>query len=255
MNRFHADDDDDAPRFLAVLPNLVTLLGLCAGLTSIRFTFGGNYELAAALIIVGAFIDGLDGQLARRLKATSDFGAELDSLCDFLNFGVAPGLLVYEYLLGSADGAGWAFVLIYITCCCMRLARFNVAKKYETLGERDPGVHFVGVPAPAGALLCLLPVFLTFEGIADAAAAPVVTALYIGLVGVAMVSRLPTISPKSVSIPKEKALWVLGGTAVVAGALLVRFWVGMVLIDLAYAGTLIRSGIVTARNHRNFNRD
>lgn len=248
MNRERPEQD--ALPFLHLLPNVVTMLGLCAGLTSIRFVFGGNYEMASALILFAALIDGLDGQLARRLNATSDFGAELDSLSDFLNFGVAPGLLIYQYLLVEAGALGWIAVLVYVSCCCLRLARFNVMKDSappESAGGRP---HFVGVPAPAGALLALLPVFLSFEGLADAASIPLLVALYLALVGAIMVSRLPTFSPKSILVPRERAVWLLIATAIVVGAMLTRFWLTMILVDLVYAGSLLRSAVLAAKGRR-----
>lgn len=236
--------------FRKVLPNLITILGLCAGLTSIRFTLGERYELAAGLIILAALLDAFDGRLARRLQVTSEFGAELDSLADFLNFGVAPGLLVFETVLTDGRDVGWVFVLVYVSCCCLRLARFNVTK--DDVPEPGFGhkVHFVGVPAPAGALLALLPVFLSFEGTVHAASAPLLIALYLGLVGAAMVSTLHTFSPKSIHIPRERMVWVLAATAVVAGLMLTRFWLSMVLIDVAYAIALLPSLVRAIRNRR-----
>lgn len=236
--------------FRKLLPNLVTILGLCAGLTSIRFVLSGDYQPAALLIIFAALIDGLDGMLARRLKATSDLGAELDSLSDFLNFGVAPGLLVFGFLLREAPGGGWIFVLVFTICCCLRLARFNISKAAENSGEQAPQPHFVGVPAPAGALLALLPVFLGFQGVSAVPEAPVLTSLWLALVGALMVSRLPTFSPKSVFIPRDKIVWLLIATAILIGALLSRFWFSMVLIDLAYICLLIRSAAMVVRGWR-----
>lgn len=236
--------------FVNLVPNLVTILGLCAGLTSIRFAIGGDYGFAAGLIVFAALIDGLDGLLARRLKATSDLGAELDSLSDFLNFGVAPGLLVFQALLADLGGAGWLFVVVFTICCCLRLARFNVTKALETAGEQEPRSHFVGVPAPAGALLALLPIFLLFEDIVDPATVRFPTAAWLGLVGAMMVSHLPTFSPKSVFIPRDKIVWLLIATAIVIGGLLTRFWLSLVLIDVAYMILLTRSLVVRARASR-----
>ncbi|MGB8622220.1 MAG: CDP-diacylglycerol--serine O-phosphatidyltransferase [Paracoccaceae bacterium] len=233
--------------FLNLLPNIITMLGLFAGLTAIRFVFAERYEAAAGLIILAALLDGLDGQIARRMKATSDIGAELDSLSDFLNFGVAPALLSFQYLLRGAPDIGWIFVLVYVSCCCLRLARFNVMQD----AEPDPGVkkstHFIGVPAPAGALLMLLPAFMSFEGFLDLASIPVVPAVYIALVGAAMVSRLPTFSPKSILVPKDKIVWILIAAAGIVGMMLTRFWLSMILIDLIYAATLVRSAVLLRR--------
>jgi CDP-diacylglycerol--serine O-phosphatidyltransferase len=235
-----------------LLPNLLTVLGLCAGLTSIRFVLAERYEMAAILIIFAALIDGVDGRLARRLQASSEFGAELDSLADFLNFGVAPALLVFQHTMSGAGGLGWTFALVFACCCCLRLARFNVTRDEapEPAAVPQSKRHFVGVPAPAGALLGLLPVFLSFAAILDTTQVPVLTSLYLGLVGMAMVSRLPTLSPKSIFIRREQVLWVLIAVAAVTGLMLTRFWWAMILLDLVYAGSLIHSAGRVLRGRR-----
>ncbi len=221
---------------LALVPNLVTILGMCAGLTAIRFTFDERFELAAALIIIAAALDGMDGLIARKLNAASSFGAELDSFADFVSFGVAPGVLVFGYALaGPMAGVGWVFVLIFAVCACLRLARFNISR---AASQGSSPRHFVGVPAPAGAMLGLLPVFLGLAGIADVGKAPVLVALYLGVVGFLMVSRLPTPSLKAVRIARENAIWVLIGMSAFAGLLVLRTWVTLVVADLAYLGVL-----------------
>lgn len=244
MARF--DRNGETLPFLHLVPNLVTILGLCAGLTSIQFVFSEHYQRAAALIVFAAIIDGIDGLLARKFKATSNFGAELDSLSDFLCFGVAPGLLVYRFALPDARGLGWVFVLVFVICCCLRLARFNVNREVRPLGSRP---HFVGVPAPAGALLAMFPLFLSFEGLFDASALPLAIALYLGLVGALMVSRLPTISLKALRIPKRKAGWVLIGTAFAIGVALTKPWLLLILADAVYAAGLVY-GLVAGRLRR-----
>lgn len=241
----------DTLPFASVLPNLVTMLGLCAGLTAIRFLMAGNFQLAVGLILFSALIDGLDGFLARRLQATSDFGAQLDSLSDFLNFGVAPALLIYHFALeGSPDSGGWIFALVYVSCCCMRLARFNVAQNRIVAGGEKAPRHFTGVPAPAGALLALLPAFLSFAGLLDTRALPALSGPYLALVGLLMVSRLPTFSPKSLLIPRERIVWILIATAFGFGILWTRFWLSMVLIDLAYGLSLSHSLYQSLRKKR-----
>lgn len=222
---------------LQLVPNLVTILGMCAGLSAIRFTFDGRFELAAALIIFAAVMDGFDGMLARKLNAASSFGAELDSFADFVSFGVAPGFLVFGYVLaGPFAGVGWVFVLIFAVCACLRLARFNISRATP---EGAPMRHFVGVPAPAGAMLGLLPVFLGLSGLVDPSRAPVIVALYLAGVGLLMVSRLPTPSLKSVRIARENAIWVLIGMSAFVGLLFLRTWLTLVLADLIYLGVLL----------------
>lgn len=221
--------------FLQLVPNLVTIAALCLGLTAIRFAMVGRFELAVSLILLAALLDGLDGLIARRLRATSDFGAELDSLSDFLNFGVAPGLLVYRFALGEANSLGWIFVLIYAVAGCLRLARFNVMRGAPETSSK----HFVGVPAPAGAMLALFPVFLSLSGLAPAQEAPMIVAIWLGVVGVLMISRLPTFSPKALRIPRGRVGLILIGTAIAMGILFTRFWMLMVLVDLAYLAALL----------------
>lgn len=237
------EGETDSLPFLMLVPNMVTTLGLCAGLTAIRFVMSGQFHLAVWLILFSTVLDGLDGLLARRLQATSDFGAQLDSLSDFLNFGVAPGFIVYQMALAQSEKAGgWIFILVYIVCCCMRLARFNVAlNKAATTGEVEKPAHFTGVPAPAGALMALLPVFVSFETGLELAEFPIPVELYIVLVGSLMVSRLPTFSPKSVRVPRERIVWVMIALALLAGTMLAEFWKSLIVIILLYAASLLHS--------------
>ncbi|QCO56602.1 CDP-diacylglycerol--serine O-phosphatidyltransferase [Pseudorhodobacter turbinis] len=217
---------------ILLLPNMVTILGLCAGLTSIRYVLVGRYDIAAALIIFAAVIDGLDGLLARRLNAASDIGGELDSLSDFLCFGVAPGILVFQFALSRDFVTGWMFVLIYVCCACLRLARFNVSRD-ETPPVGKP--HFVGVPAPAGAMLALFPLFLTQQNVLDARSYPEVFGIWIVLVAWLMISKVPTLSSKAIRVKREWQVVVLLAAAVVVGLMVTRFWLLLVLLDLAYA--------------------
>lgn len=239
-----AHRDQEQMPFLQLLPNLVTIAGMCLGLTAIRFIMVGRFEIAVTLILLAALIDGVDGLIARRLRATSEFGAELDSLADFLNFGVVPGLLVYRFALGEANSLGWVFVLIYAAAACLRLARFNVMRT-NTSGASK---HFTGVPAPAGAMLALLPVFVTLAGIAPAPEAPGLVALWLGIVGALMISRIPTFSPKALRIPRGRIGLMLIGTAIAMGLIFTRFWMLMVIVDLAYVIALIPA-IWRARGH------
>ena len=221
----------DSLPLLQLLPNAVTILGLCCGLTAIRYTMMGRFDLAAILIVLAAVIDGLDGTLARRLDAASPFGAELDSLSDFLAFGVAPGLLMYQFALSDVQGFGWIAVLVYTICACLRLARFNVNRSAPEAGRP----HFVGVPAPGGAMLALLPLFLTEVGLLNAEDLPLACGIHVGLVGLLMASTVPTPSSKALRIPRDKAGLALVALATLVGIALTRFWVLMSLISLCYA--------------------
>jgi len=257
MARRHSNDEStgegDADRvpFYTLLPNLVTMLGLCAGLTAIRFVFSGNYQVAVMLILFSVAIDGLDGLIARRLQATSEIGAQLDSLSDFLNFGVVPGLLVYEFALASSERAGaWIAVLLYASCCCLRLARFNVALvRAQTTGTDSPK-HFTGVPAPAGALLALLPVFMNFELGMDVGRAPLLVAVWLAIVGLLMASRLPTFSPKTLRVPRGAIVWVMIALPFAVGFMLTRFWLALIIIDGLYVLSLLQSALRVLMSRR-----
>ncbi len=220
--------------FLHLVPNLVTIVGLCSGLTALRLGFAGRFEPAVALVIFAAAIDGLDGLIARRLNAASRFGGELDSLSDFVCFGVVPALLVYEMALTGTVDLAWTVALVFAVCACLRLARFNVNRDAPVVGT----AHFVGVPAPAGALLGLLPAYVTFAGIAEAADYPWLVAPWLAVVGTLMISRLRTFAPKGVRIQRRSARWLLVGAALVVGIGISNFWLLMILLSLAYLVTL-----------------
>ena len=180
-----------------LVPNFVTLLSLCAGLTAIRLAVEDRLEWAMAAIVFAAMLDGIDGRVARMLKGTSRFGAELDSLADFVNFGVAPALILYFWGLHELKSAGWIAALVFAICAALRLARFNVMIE-------DPdrpawaGNYFVGMPAPAGAITVLLPIYVQFLGLPHFAFVAPVTFLYTLGIAFLMVSRLPVLSGKRV---------------------------------------------------------
>src|SRR5690606_20298653 len=178
-----------------VWPNLITVLAVCAGLTGIRLAFDGRFEIAVVMVLLAAFLDGIDGRIARMLKATSRFGAELDSLADSINFGAAPALVLYAFLLHEARALGWIAALSFAIACCLRLARFNVMTATDDHGWRSD--YFVGVPAPAGAVLVMLPVYLGFLGVPATSAGAYIAAIYALFVALLMISRLPVFSGKS----------------------------------------------------------
>lgn len=193
-----------------VLPNLVTVLAICAGLSGIRFGFEGRFETAVVMVLLAAFLDGIDGRLARMLKATSKFGAQMDSLADIVNFGVAPALVLYAFLLDRAGSPGWIAVLLFAIACGLRLARFNVLDE-----DHDRPIwqseYFVGVPAPAGAVLVMLPLYLSFlrVGVEPSRPAAFVATGFTVLVAFLLVSRLPVYSGKSLKVPGDKVLPII----------------------------------------------
>ncbi len=200
-----------------VLPNLITLLALCLGLTAIRFAVEGSFEKAVFAVIAAAVFDGLDGRLARALKGTTRFGAELDSLADFVAFGVAPALTLYFWNLHLIKSLGWFAAMVFAIACALRLARFNV-------GLDDPNKpawashFFTGMPAPAGAVVALLPLYLYLSalGMPTERSAVPLEIVYVLLIAALMASPLPHFSGKSISrIPRERVILVLFGVAVV----------------------------------------
>jgi CDP-diacylglycerol--serine O-phosphatidyltransferase len=180
-----------------LLPNVITLLALCAGLTAIRLAFEAKLELALAAIVFAALLDGIDGRVARLLKGTSKFGAELDSLADFVNFGVAPALIVYFWGLHELKSIGWIAALVFAICSALRLARFNVMID-DPNKPAWAGNFFTGVPAPAGAITVLLPIYLNFLGVPAGMALTWLAFLYTLLIALLMVSKLPIFSGKRV---------------------------------------------------------
>ncbi|MFN3687431.1 CDP-diacylglycerol--serine O-phosphatidyltransferase [Salinarimonas sp.] len=226
--------------FRMLVPNLITLLALCLGLTAIRLAFEGRLELAIYAILVAAVLDGIDGRVARLLKGTSRFGAELDSLADFVNFGVAPALILFSFTLHHAGGVGWAAALVFAIASCLRLARFNAALDDPHRPEWKKE-FFVGMPAPAGALAALLPVYLFFLGLPmdDEVASPFALAYAIAIAFL-MVSTVPTFSGKSMGakVPRERVLPLFVATVALV-ALLISFTFPMLAIGtLLYLGTI-----------------
>lgn len=224
------------PRFKGLsisklIPNMITVAATCAGLTGVRFALDEKWEFAVVAIIVAGVLDALDGRMARLLNSASDFGAELDSLSDFVSFGVSPALILYFWSLSSLGGIGWAVCLFLAICCGLRLARFNT-----NIGKLPPYAYnyFTGVPAPAGAWLALLPMIATFAFGLDVLREPVIVAVWSVIVALLMVSRLPTFSFKKVKIPTAAILPIL----VVAGLLVAGFagapWRTLTLVGLAY---------------------
>ncbi len=207
--------------FTAVIPNLVTLLGLCAGLTAVRMAVEHRFDVAVVLIIFAVILDGLDGRLARYFRATSKFGEQLDSLADFVDFGVAPAMLLYVWRLDDLSSFGWICALVLAICTGLRLARFNAALLSDEPRPDWLRDFFVGVPAPAGAVVVLLPLFLERAGIVDARIASVLVAGYALLIAFLMVSRLPTLSGKRIGqrIPRDNVLPVLVLAVLVVGLL------------------------------------
>jgi CDP-diacylglycerol--serine O-phosphatidyltransferase len=219
-----------------LVPNVITRLALCAGMTGIRLALEGRYELALGAIVFAAMLDAVDGRVARMIKGTSRFGAELDSLADFFNFGVAPGLILYYWGLKELGNLGWIAAMVFAICAALRLARFNVQIE-DPNRPAWAGNFFTGIPAPAGAILVLLPIYLFFLQVNVPI---VVTLIYTLAIAAMMVSRVPVLSGKKMGtrVPPEMVLPVIV-VAVLVIALLVSYpWHLLTVGTLVYIGCL-----------------
>jgi CDP-diacylglycerol--serine O-phosphatidyltransferase len=217
-----------------LVPNFFTLLSLCAGLTAIRMAIEQRYEMAIALVVIAAMLDGVDGRLARALKAQSKFGAELDSLADFVNFGVAPAVIVFIWGLTPLKGFGWIAVLVFALAMGLRLARFNAMIDVEK--PKWQSNYFTGMPAPAGAITVLLPLYVDGLGLFDVQQWPVLVSLYVLAMAFLLVSTIPTFSGKLMGerISREYVMPMFVGVAAVV-ALLVTYPYGtLTLLTLIY---------------------
>ncbi len=230
---------DAAP--IQLLPNLLTLAAICAGMTSIRFAIQGNYAFAVQLVLVAGILDGLDGRLARLLKVDSKIGAELDSLADFLNFGVAPPFILYLWGLQDIPKFAWIAVLFYTICCVIRLARFNVDNVTED-STRKTG-SFVGVPSPAGAVLAMLPIYLSLA-VDNAPQLPgVVVCFHLGIIGLLMISAIPTPSFKSARLSRRAVKYYLVGAIVLGASILTFTWSALIALTFAYLIAVVWSAL------------
>lgn len=224
--------------FRMVAPNLITLVALCLGLTAIRLAYEGRLELSVILILVAAVLDGVDGRVARLLKGTSRFGAELDSLADFLNFGVAPALVLHSFVLRDLKAGGWVVAMIFAIASALRLARFNAALDDPNQPEWKKD-YFVGMPAPAAAGAVLLPAYLHFLGVPVTSAAPIALVYVLGI-ALMMVSTVPTFSGKTWGkrIPRDWVLPLFVLTVAVFGLVVSFPFEAMAALSVAYLCTI-----------------
>ncbi|HLH90195.1 MAG TPA: CDP-diacylglycerol--serine O-phosphatidyltransferase [Xanthobacteraceae bacterium] len=232
-----------------LVPNVITLLALCAGLTAIPFAVEGRLEIALGAIVLAAVLDGIDGRVARLLRGTSRFGAELDSLADFVNFGVAPGLILYFWGLHELKSAGWIAAMVYAICAGLRLARFNVMID-DPNRPAWAGNFFVGMPAPAGAITVLLPIYIALLGVPKLAVEAPVTLVYTLAIAFLMVSKLPVYSGKKLGnrVAPDMVLPVFV-VVVLFFALLVSYpWTLLTLGTIAYLASL-PFGWLSYRDH------
>lgn len=235
-----------APQLTRLIPNAITITALCTGLSAIRFGLNERWEVAVSLIFIAAILDALDGRIARLLRADSPFGAELDSLSDFISFGVAPGVVLFLYSLHFWKGVGWAMVLFFATCMALRLARFN-----SNMGESKPEWakgFSTGVPAPAGAFLALIPLMVTLAWEDDTSHMPYLFVISLLGSGLLMISRIPTYVLKGIRIPHTFIRPLLMMVAILTAALFSAPWWTLSLGTLFYLGSIPISWISYRRH-------
>ena len=190
-----------------ILPNILTLGGVCLGISSIKFSIDGNYSLAVIFILIAAILDALDGRIARLIKGTSEFGKELDSLTDFVSFGIAPAFVLYFWELYKYGKIGWAITLIFSICCVIRLARFNLTKiDSSELWKQN---YFEGIPSPIGALLILMPLIYELSDLEKIFNLRITTPYLIVTISLLLISKFPTFSFKKISIPPKLTIILL----------------------------------------------
>jgi len=217
-----------------ILPNAITLVGVCIGLTSIKFALDGKFALAVVAILFSGLMDALDGRIARLIKGTSKIGKELDSLGDVISFGVAPAFIMYFWNLQYLEKLGWFVCLIYVVCVALRLARFNVSSNEEPTWKDD---FFEGVPSPAGGIIVLMPLVLSFSGLGDLFFKinyDVIVPLFFIIVSILLISTIPTYSFKRIVIPRSMTKFLLFGIVLFLGALLVYTFKILALSSFIY---------------------
>ena len=215
-----------------ILPNMFTLVGVCIGLSSIKFAFDGKFELSIIAILVAAIIDGLDGRIARLIKGTSQVGKELDSLTDVISFGVAPAFIMYFWSLNQLGRIGWLICLIYVVCVALRLARFNVSSNADP-SWRDN--FFEGIPSPAGGVLVLMPLVFSFSEFKffNVNYNIIVPVLFV-IISMLLISKIPTYSLKKIIVPRSATIFLLLGIILYFGLLLIYTFNTIILSGVAY---------------------
>ena len=231
------------------VPNFITLLSLSSGFTSISFSLNGEWEIAIYLILLATIFDFFDGWFARKLKSGSNFGAELDSLSDFVSFGVAPSFLIYLWSTNTLGSLGWGATLFFVICSALRLARFT-ADIYITNKPIDKNEYFTGVPSPAAAGLILLPLFIYFEFQIEVLKNDYLNLITTIVIGFMMISKIPTISIKKLKINSKYKTWIFLIFVLVCVALISRIWLTLISVFGAYLISVFYT-ITKSRNIKN----
>jgi CDP-diacylglycerol---serine O-phosphatidyltransferase len=231
-----------------LLPNILTLAGVCLGISSIKFSIDGNFSLAVTLILFAAILDALDGRIARLIKGTSEFGKELDSLTDFVSFGIAPAFILYFWELNNYDKLGWAITLIYSVCCVLRLARFNLTKIEDNAEWKNN--FFEGIPSPAGGLLVLMPLIYELTNLNFGIEIKQLTPYLTVLVAILLVSKIPTLSLKKIIISPRATVFLLLGAGIVVIALLFYTLESLLIFGISYIISIPVSIIIYRKHNK-----
>jgi len=231
-----------------LLPNILTLAGVCLGISSIKFSIDGNFSLAVTLILFAAILDALDGRIARLIKGTSEFGKELDSLTDFVSFGIAPAFILYFWELNNYGKLGWAITLIYSVCCVLRLARFNLTKIEDNAEWKNN--FFEGIPSPAGGLLVLMPLIYELTNLNFGIEIKQLTPYLTVLVAILLVSKIPTLSLKKIIISPRATVFLLLGAGIVVIALLFYTLESLLIFGISYIISIPVSIIIYRKQNK-----
>jgi len=235
-----------------ILPNLLTLIGVCLGISSIKFALDQNYSLAVIFLIFAAILDTLDGRIARLIKGTSEFGKELDSLTDFVSFGIAPAFILYFWELKNYGKIGWAITLIFSVCCVLRLARFNLTNVSEDAEWKQN--YFEGIPSPAGAILILLPLIYELSELQLNLNIKELTPYVTVIVAVLLISNIPTFSLKKIKISSQLTIFLLFGIAVIFVSLIFFTFKALLVLGLMYLMSIPVSYFLHKRTNKRLSR-
>ena len=233
-----------------LLPNILTLGGVCLGISSIKFSIDGNYNLAVIFIMLAAILDALDGRIARLIKGTSEFGKELDSLTDFVSFGIAPVFILYFWELNNYGKFGWAIALIYSVCCVLRLARFNLTKIDSQHDWKNN--FFEGIPSPAGGLLILIPLIYELSDLNFKFEIKNITPYFTILIAFLLVSKIPTLSLKRISISSKTTIFLLLAVGMIFIALLFYTFETLLIFGVIYLVSIPVSFFIFKNQQRKY---
>ena len=233
-----------------LLPNILTLGGVCLGISSIKFSIDGNFSLAVTLILLAAILDALDGRVARLIKGTSEFGKELDSLTDFVSFGIAPVLILYFWELNIYGKLGWAIALIYSVCCVLRLARFNLTKIDNDQAWKNN--FFEGVPSPAGGLLILMPLIYELTDLQLNFDVKSLTPFLTVLIALLLVSKIPTLSFKKISISSKTTVFLLLSIGIIFIALVFYTFETLLIFSTVYLISIPVSIVIYKKQQKKY---